>query len=347
MMKRQLSIVVPVYNVEKHLQRCIESLLKQKVDNYEIILVDDGSSDSSPAMCDEYAQKYAHIKVLHKTNGGLGFARNSGMAMAEGKYIAFVDSDDTVSQDFFSELLDAAQKTNADICIGGMTDMYETQQKVSPHLFAGKIFLGRDIQNELLPSMLGYDKYGANYAGMSVCKGIYSLKIIADNNIQFHSEREYISEDAIFDIDFLSCCNTAAIIDSVGYHYYHNAGTLTTKYRPERFEQIKKLYLYEKHLVQNRKYNVELCERITSMFLANLRVTIMQEVAYRRNFHSSRTSIKNMICDECVQTAIKAYDYSKMPPKQKLFCEAISNKNTMLVYAMASLQNHRKRKELF
>lgn len=70
MMKRQLSIVVPVYNVEKHLQRCIESLLKQKVDNYEIILVDDGSSDSSPAMCDEYAQKYAHIKVLHKTNGG-------------------------------------------------------------------------------------------------------------------------------------------------------------------------------------------------------------------------------------------------------------------------------------
>lgn len=160
---------MPVYNVEKHLQRCIESLLKQKVDNYEIILVDDGSSDSSPAMCDEYAQKYAHIKVLHKTNGGLGFARNSGIAMAEGKYIAFVDSDDAVSQDFFSELLDAARKANADICIGGMTDMYETQQKASPHLFAGKIFLGRDIQNELLPSMLGYDKYGANYAGMSVC----------------------------------------------------------------------------------------------------------------------------------------------------------------------------------
>ena len=104
-MNLQLSIIVPVYNVEKYLQRCMESLLTQNISNYEIILVDDGSKDKSSEICDEYASKYSFVRVIHKENEGLGYARNSGLAVAKGKYVSFVDSDDTVSSEHFRELL--------------------------------------------------------------------------------------------------------------------------------------------------------------------------------------------------------------------------------------------------
>lgn len=100
-----LSIVVPVYNVEKYLDRCVQSLLQQDYKNIEIILVDDGARDSSGAMCDTYAEKYPQVRAIHQENGGLGAARNTGVAAAEGGYIAFVDSDDWVKPDMYSKLM--------------------------------------------------------------------------------------------------------------------------------------------------------------------------------------------------------------------------------------------------
>ena len=132
-MNLQLSIIVPVYNVEKYLQRCMESLLTQNISNYEIILVDDGSKDKSSEICDEYASKYSFVRVIHKENEGLGYARNSGLAVAKGKYVSFVDSDDTVSSEHFRELLRVAEKYHADACLGGMTDVYETHKVISRH----------------------------------------------------------------------------------------------------------------------------------------------------------------------------------------------------------------------
>ena len=347
-MNLQLSIIVPVYNVEKYLHRCMESLLAQNIPDYEIILVDDGSKDRSPEICDKYAQEYSFVSVIHKKNEGLGFARNSGLAMAKGKYVSFIDSDDSVTPEHFCELLRTAEKYHADACLGGMTDKYETHEVVSYHPFAGKVFNKREIMDMMLPSMVGYDECGHNYSGMSVCSGIFNREIIERNSIYFCSERTYISEDVIFDIEFMSHCNIVAIVESAGYNYYHNVGTLTTKYRPERFEQIKKLYLYEIQIIADKDNYANLCRRIESMFLANLRVAIMQEVNYRGlDWKKSNKAIESMICDECVQTVIKNYDFSKLPVKQKLFCQAIYNKNNLLTYALAALQNWKKKRELF
>ena len=104
-----LSIIVPVFNVEKYLERCVQSLINQEYKDIEIILVDDGSEDSSGKLCDAYAEKYEFIKVIHQLNGGLGAARNTGVKAAEGEYIAFVDSDDWVKPDMFSKLIQEAQ----------------------------------------------------------------------------------------------------------------------------------------------------------------------------------------------------------------------------------------------
>lgn len=117
--KKLISVIVPVFNVEQYVSKCIDSILKQNYSNLEIILVDDGSTDSSGKICDDYASKFEEIKTFHKTNGGLSSARNYGLKKATGKYIGFVDSDDTISPLMYERLMDNLQKTNSDISICG------------------------------------------------------------------------------------------------------------------------------------------------------------------------------------------------------------------------------------
>lgn len=107
----KVSIIVPVYNVEKYLDRCMQSLLNQTLSDIEIIMVDDGSPDRCPQMCDEYAAKDRRVRVIHKENGGLGLARNTGLDAATGEYVAFVDSDDFTSVEAYENLLKRLKKT--------------------------------------------------------------------------------------------------------------------------------------------------------------------------------------------------------------------------------------------
>ena len=109
MSKPKVSVIVPIYNVEKYLDRCMQSVLNQTLKDIEIIMVDDGSPDNCPSMCDEYARKDNRIKVIHKKNGGLGFARNSGLEIATGEYVAFIDSDDFIDTSMYETLYNTAK----------------------------------------------------------------------------------------------------------------------------------------------------------------------------------------------------------------------------------------------
>lgn len=218
--------------------------------------------------------------------------------------------------------------------MGGMTDKYETHEVVSYHPFAGKVFNKREIMDMMLPSMVGYDECGHNYSGMSVCSGIFNREIIERNSIYFCSERTYISEDVIFDIEFMSHCNIVAIVESAGYNYYHNVGTLTTKYRPERFEQIKKLYLYEIQIIADKDNYANLCRRIESMFLANLRVAIMQEVNYRGlDWKKSNKAIESMICDVAMFCIYSLYNKRQVDRLiAAYFTEGCSDETRIKIY---------------
>lgn len=340
-----LSIIVPVYNVEKYLTRCIESLLKQDVGNKEILLIDDGSTDGSPVICDSYADNYEFIEVQHKKNAGLGYARNSGLDLAKGKYVAFIDSDDEVESNHFCKLIESSEVIEADACLSGMTDVYENSRIECPHPFAGRIFDRNGIQNELLPSMLGYDLTGGNYSGMSVCRGIYNRKLIEKNAIRFRSEREYISEDVIFDIEFMKTASKVSVIGGAGYYYYHNAGSLTTKYKPNRFEESKKLYLFEESLIKDCDNYDGMWQRIASMFLSNIRVSMMHETIHS-GFCNSYLKNKQMTNDDTVRDLIKKYNYSKMPGKQRLLCIAIREKIHIAIQMMALMQGKKYKKLL-
>ena len=240
----EVSIIVPVYKVEKYLDRCIESLIVQTISDIEIILVDDGSPDNCPSLCDRWAKKDSRIKVIHKENGGLGFARNSGLDIACGEYVGFVDSDDFVKHDMYEALYSAAKNEDADIamcgflCIGGIMTARSGEEREINCFSEYKCFSGKDGIDRLMLDISGAlpgEPEDSRY-GFSAVKNIYRRSILEENRLRFMSEREVVSEDVFFLLDFLMLSNRAVGIKGAYYCYCRNQGSLSKSYRADRFQ---------------------------------------------------------------------------------------------------------------
>lgn len=173
-----VSVIVPIYKVENYIHKCIDSILRQSYKNLEIILVNDGSPDTCPQICDDYALKDSRIKVIHKENGGLSDARNAGLKIATGEWVSFVDSDDWVEPDFIATLLEVAQKNSADISVCAYTKVYDDKP-------SQEMTIGEQIKNmtstEAMRDLLTYKKYG----GVMTWNKLYKRSIFRDNSIEF------------------------------------------------------------------------------------------------------------------------------------------------------------------
>lgn len=150
-----ISVIVPVYNVEKYLDKCVQSILAQTYKDFELILIDDGSTDKCPLLCDEYACNYKRIRVLHKKNGGLSDARNAGTAIANGDYITYIDSDDFISEDYLENLFYLLKENNADISVTGMEVFFEgenpkSKPKSKTHIYSGVEALKKMLYQDTL-----------------------------------------------------------------------------------------------------------------------------------------------------------------------------------------------------
>ena len=242
----KVSIIVPIYNVEKYLNRCMQSLLNQTLKEIEIIMVDDGSPDRCPQMCDEYATKDKRIKVIHKQNGGLGYARNSGMEIATGRYIAFIDSDDYVDVDMMEKLYDVASKRSLQAVFCGTVIIGENNEVVGKHI-------EEDVYTECrsnekcrvlaLESVATRNNYSVGTKHMiSVWHSVYDLSFLRQNSITFCSERDFISEDMIFDIDFFSKANRIAFVPESYYYYCYNGTSLSRTFNLNLYDRCKRHY---------------------------------------------------------------------------------------------------------
>lgn len=342
-MQPKVSIVVPVYNTEKYIKKCVSSICQQTLKDIEILLIDDGSCDESGKICDELASHDSRIRVIHQKNVGLGMTRNRGIEATTGEYIGFVDSDDEIEHDFYESLYALSKGGDVDAVTGGVTDIYPTKSKPHPHLLSGETLEHDEIIKKLLPTMLGYDEQCSGYAGMSVCRGIFARKILIDNQIRFKSEREIISEDAVFDIEFFTKCKKVAVSNSVGYHYFHreNYKSLSTRYSSERFEKNKYLYKYEIGLIRALGIkNKDVSQRIKSMFIANTRVLIMQEANSDNTLQEKQAHIKRYLNDSLLQKVLRVYNYRLYPKKLKIFTLCMSLRWSWPVLIMAFVQTH-------
>ena len=211
-----ISVIVPIYKVEPYLRRCVDSILAQTYQNLEIILVNDGSPDNCPAICDEFAKKDARIKVIHKVNGGLSDARNVGMTAANGDFLMFVDSDDWLEKSAIECLYQLLLSSNAQIAIGGMQRVEDQTNKILKSDFDG-------IKNIVsMTSSQAMEEFFRN--GCAAWGRLYHRNI--------HSEIEFpdgeINEDEAIVLLLLDRCNIVVQTNEVVYNYRCRAESITT-----------------------------------------------------------------------------------------------------------------------
>ena len=211
----QISVIVPVYNVEKYIDRCVQSILGQTYSDFELILVDDGSPDNAPAMCDEWAAKDSRIRVIHKENGGLSSARNAGMEIAEGKYFHFVDSDDVIHPDCLRILMTCIQNTGAEIAMGRFTRFHE--ETVEENRF--EPWNGKYVTRTNLETLDLLFVHSENLPALvSACGTMWHRRLFDD--IRFPIGRLFEDEFTTYKLYYES--NIVAFVDTVLYFYYEN-----------------------------------------------------------------------------------------------------------------------------
>lgn len=235
-----ISVIVPIYNVEKYLARCVDSIVNQTYKNLEIILVDDGSPDSCPQMCDDYAKKDSRIKVVHKKNGGLSDARNAGMAVAKGEYISFIDSDDYVSDDFFECLLDVMNKENSDIAECSVVKFYEDNRfdEFSDDLSV-KTYDTQDAMSALIAE---------NPFHQHVWNKLYKTELVKD--IPYAVGK--LNEDEFWTYQVFGRANKVSKLNKTMYYYFQrNSSIMGVGYNIRRLDALEGKANRQKYIENN------------------------------------------------------------------------------------------------
>ncbi len=351
MAQPKVSIIVPVYNAEKYLERCVNSLKNQTLEEIEIVLVDDSSRDASPQMCERLAEEDCRIKVVHKENGGAGIARNAGLQIATGEYIGFVDSDDFVEPDMFKTLYEKAEKYNSDLVMSGFLSVDGTMFNEAGGCVR-KTYFNKDTHFETAEERreLGFGIVGAlpededdSKYGMSIWKNLFRHEIIKKNNIVFESERETISEDALFMIDYISCIRKATGTADAFYNYCRNGESISKGYKEDRFEKslvfVKKVKARFDKTATPEEYRIY----IYRFWQAMCRVICSQEVMYAEDNRIKYTQLRRRLKTVCTHSltvsAIKAYPIRKLPIVQRIFAYGIRYRLYFLLKILVGLRS--------
>ncbi|MBR2869450.1 MAG: glycosyltransferase family 2 protein [Clostridia bacterium] len=237
----KLSIIVPIFNGDEYLKRCIDSILSQQYADFELILVDDGSTDNSLSICNGYAESDGRVVVHHKENEGLVAARKTGVSLAKGEYIGFVDCDDYIDGDMYFNLMASAEKDKADIVTGGIIFEYESELKVMLNQLGVGYYDEKAIKNKIIPRMLihsGFVRYG-------VIPGVVTKvfrRSVLEKALPNVSDKLTIGEDVAITAYSMMNAKSLSIIGNAGYHYIQTAGSMIRAYNPKRLEKISDLY---------------------------------------------------------------------------------------------------------
>lgn len=244
-----ISIIIPVYKTEKYLVRCVESVVNQTYRHIEIILVDDGSPDKSPELCDNLSDKYRNIKVVHKENGGLSSSRNVGLDIASGNYISFIDSDDYIDQYMIERLYYAITKHNADVAM-----LQYKEVSCNPPLPSAKrvkeiVYTGSQINTAFLKLKID-----------SVCVGLYKSEVIKNKHFLIGKT----SEDILFNFEVFGSINKFVYLPERRYYYYYNPESISNgPLDVKKFNYLNvREDIYEYYLKIGNEKNIRLAESL-------------------------------------------------------------------------------------
>ena len=335
MIQPKVSVIIPCYKVEKYLDRCVESVINQTLKDLEIILVDDESPDHVPEICDEWALKDARIKVIHKKNGGLGMACNSGIEVATGKYVAFLDSDDWIDANMYQAMYDTAEKHQAQMVFTGLRRV-DTNGNVIGYLTHKEKFQIYEGKNEI--DGLACDLVASEVSlaaertlQMSAKVVLYSKSTIDENHLRFVSEREVMSEDMHFNLNMLSHSQCVCVVPRFFYNYRCTTGSITQKVDLDQFERIKSLYFFTLKECQILGIEENIYQRIQRFFIGYVR-NYIRVVCRSKSSISEQIKIIQMIVNDPVWNIIwLSYPIHVAPLKQRLFVRLIQKKRIRIL----------------
>ena len=331
--KDLVSIIVPVYNVEKYVSECVNSLRRQSYNKIEIILVDDGSKDRSGLICDSFMKIDKRITVIHKKNEGLGYARNAGLNVAKGEYVYFIDSDDIVGENIISELVAILRKNSCDTVIGGYTRVDNVGKQLYETAYKSFLYESNSsIKNELLPRLFGSSPIKRDSVRMSVWNVLFSMSIIKENKLSFLSERDVVSEDIIWDIDYYKNAQKVLLTNFTDYFYRKRDKSLTNINDPLFLKKINKLYQLELNKM-NDELNSDIKFRIKREYFVNL-VSCFSQAAKNKKIISAIQNLRELVNDSFVRRIINEYPYKDTNLKARTFLTLIMRKRVFILLVL-------------
>ncbi len=325
----KVSVIIPVYNVEKFLNKCVKSVQNQTLKNLEIILVDDGSPDHCPQMCDELEEKDAKIKVIHKKNGGLASARNEGMKVAAGEYLFFLDSDDWLEENGLEHLCALADRYGVDFVRyrairSGWPGLPVDAPCMleEPREMAGGFYDCDRIKKEIYPRLLITPQMTFGPI-LGAWGALYRHDFLKEHSLSFYEDIRF-SEDVLFSANVVRCANSFYYDDKAGvYHYFYNQNSISKSFRSGRWEACQNLIrrAYE-DFAEDKTYDFSKQLNRLSWFC------IMLALNERKNLTSKkerRAYCKAIMKDKLVRTCELHAKWFDVSLKQKILMYMIKN----------------------
>lgn len=322
-----VSVIVPVYNSEKYLNDCIQSIVKQTLPNIEIILVDDGSTDESGRICDEYAKNDSRIQVYHIPNGGAAKARNIGLLNASGEYVGFVDSDDWVEPNMYSVLYNSAKNQDADIVwCNVLKNESEKQKKYIP----SKIYNKMGIESVIYPLLIAnVDETNCkSVIRGSVCIRIFRKSMIDQFNITFPEEFVY-NEDGMFCIQ--STLNASRYVYLGNEYLYHNrcvSDSITKRYIENLWSRQRGIKKYLEQITVQESYPFQ-TQIDKKMF--DVAIYCIENECRNQNTKLADKQIKRICSDSLTLEAIKKTSLKKLCRIKQLYYWGIKTKSVFFI----------------
>ena len=327
--KPKISVIVPVYNVERYLPRCIDSILNQTFKNIEIIIINDGSTDNSKIILDKYCKNNNNIKLIDKNNEGLSQARNDGLKHASGEFVMFVDSDDWIELDMISVMYKYLVENNSDVIISTYTREYEEKSipRILHNMNECVVYNEDNIKSDLyrkLVGPIGKELRNPQYLDClsTVWSKLYRKSIIDNNEIEFKDTKLIVSEDILFNINVFAYATRATFINKPFYHYWKgNKDSLTTVYRPKLTQQWDYLYQCIEDILNKNKESQIFYEALRNRIAISTLGLNLNECSKLNKISKINKikSIKKILNEDYIKKAIKGLELKYFPIHWRIF----------------------------
>ena len=325
----KISVIVPVYNVEEFLEQCLESIVTQTYIDLEIILVNDGSTDQSSKICDDFVKRDPRVKLIHQINGGVSSARNIGIKVATGEYITFVDSDDWLEKEMYQKMMYAVKIQNESevIMCDFINEKYDCQEKITANIRDG-FYVKQDIVKELYPTLLVTEDLG-RLPIVSACICIFKKELFLNNKIAFDVDLRYV-EDYLFMATIMLYTNSFYYLkDYYGYHYRQYEISRSKKYQPKWWDNF---------LLLNDKLSLLLSQDENYDFSRQIKFQLIHSALFVSSaiFHSNNLKtkeklilLKKLFNDSVLRNSFSNLDFKNKPLGLQIMLHIVKSRQVL------------------